>query len=1514
MAVAEYAIQGNALTLPREIESIPATEDVAELQYSPRHGLLFLRSTGAIRVVDVATRTENSVLVAVDKFSSISLSPDGECLFASDFSATVPGGRVCRFDLSRREWEMRPGRFDRLKAVDAQRFIADGLYRFGTRPTMLSGDSMLMDAAYDAATRRVYQGNDPPSMNNQEVRAGGILNDSIFSYSEVKIPDTVVTGPLVLSTNGRLLYYGSAQFDAHVISAGYRVLPEKIHAATGDLAFGATAIYNSATAQPVGSLEFATSVYALATDGSELWAFEPYRNILHRYALTQEPATLSVQASAAGIDISGDVPGITPYPARCEAGRAVTIVAPPTAIVGGSRFSFDRWEIDGASQPAGITAVRVTMDAAHTANAIYSPQPAPFFPREIDAFAATGSGVQMEYSEAFGILLVRNSGTAIFAMNTQTRQPLDTRLAFTKFTDMSLSPDGRCLYAVDYASSGQTLVHRLDLATLSWQTAPVPAARRIEAVDSARFLLMHDSQYELALYRFGSTPEVLSSLRLSYYGDIEYDSASGRIYYATLGVSPSTITVLSLVGDNLSGLVSGKCTAMNNLALSTDGTRIYYARIQIATGNVAAPVQLFSETIYAATASLAFGRHGVYDALTGELLGDLGVSTSALALNSDGSELWVLDPVTQIAHHFALAPIECALTVRSTPALGAPIEGDKPGVATYTAACQPGESVALTSAPAFVADGTRYRFIRWTLDGASQPAGQAQLQLVVQSHRVAEAVYQQDALVTPLPVEIESFPYAADCLQLAYSPSNGLLFLRETKTLHVIDAVSHAQISRDTTFGAFSDMSLSNDESSLFYVICDADGSGSEVGHYKIPTRTWTTYSSWRPYYIEAISGTDYAVTGTQDVKPVRVSHLNQLIAQSVSLVRNYSDIECDPATRLIFVGTPPNNGQIRTMHLVGNSIGESVRTESYGPARDGRPPVVLATDARRLYYGAVVLETLDVRNDLMLFREQVYAATPDLVFCENAFYHARSGAKLGSIGFPCTIYAFTNDASEFWAFNSADKTLHHYRLTDSTVSLAVRSEPVTGLSITGDRPGVTGYFAVCVQGQPVNLTAPSTIVSAGARYDFQHWRVNGIDYPDGVTSLQIVPDADTTAVAVYGVRTFTLTVSSTPVQGIAIDGTIPGTTSYSADCLEDLAVSLSAPPVAVVGDVRYSFVQWKLDGIGRPAGQALLTVSMNEAHAAVAAYQVQTHGLTVQSTPVTGVPITGTSAGSTNYTASCEDQLVVSLWAPKLVVVQNARYKLLRWTLDGADQPPGQASLQLVMDAPHTAVAVYEQVAPSLILRGPADRGEPPLPPAGSTFTVDVYLNNLYGFAGMQAALGFIDASGSDAGFLISTAGGNSTFDGMKIDFNSSLWPVIFAVTAGDLRTFGFMSMAGDTDITQETWVFTITYEYGPSAPGGYSIVTDPLLTAVGGGSGGINFQESAGSLVIQQQALRGDIDGNCVVDLADLIAVRDRLLVDPGSPGYLDADLNGDGRVNVLDLILVRNLMGRKCEENEE
>ncbi|HUU99039.1 MAG TPA: dockerin type I domain-containing protein [Phycisphaerae bacterium] len=81
-------------------------------------------------------------------------------------------------------------------------------------------------------------------------------------------------------------------------------------------------------------------------------------------------------------------------------------------------------------------------------------------------------------------------------------------------------------------------------------------------------------------------------------------------------------------------------------------------------------------------------------------------------------------------------------------------------------------------------------------------------------------------------------------------------------------------------------------------------------------------------------------------------------------------------------------------------------------------------------------------------------------------------------------------------------------------------------------------------------------------------------------------------------------------------------------------------------------------------------------------------------------------------------------------------------------------------------------------------------------------------------------------------------------------------------------------------------------------------------GGSGGIDFPETAGSLVIQQQALRGDIDGNCIVDVADMIAVRDRQLADPGSPGYLDADLNGDGRVNVLDLILVRNLLGRRCE----
>ena len=61
---------------------------------------------------------------------------------------------------------------------------------------------------------------------------------------------------------------------------------------------------------------------------------------------------------------------------------------------------------------------------------------------------------------------------------------------------------------------------------------------------------------------------------------------------------------------------------------------------------------------------------------------------------------------------------------------------------------------------------------------------------------------------------------------------------------------------------------------------------------------------------------------------------------------------------------------------------------------------------------------------------------------------------------------------------------------------------------------------------------------------------------------------------------------------------------------------------------------------------------------------------------------------------------------------------------------------------------------------------------------------------------------------------------------------------------------------------------------------------------------------------SLPADVNGDCVVNILDLLAVRNRLGQDPTSGDNWRADVNGDGAINILDLIFVRNELGTACE----
>ena len=111
--------------------------------------------------------------------------------------------------------------------------------------------------------------------------------------------------------------------------------------------------------------------------------------------------------------------------------------------------------------------------------------------------------------------------------------------------------------------------------------------------------------------------------------------------------------------------------------------------------------------------------------------------------------------------------------------------------------------------------------------------------------------------------------------------------------------------------------------------------------------------------------------------------------------------------------------------------------------------------------------------------------------------------------------------------------------------------------------------------------------------------------------------------------------------------------------------------------------------GTPQPEGQTTLTFTITGATTAVAEYAVIKRTLDVQSTPITGVAIGGlpeSTSGTTNYSAAINDNAEVNLTAPEAF----SDYTFVRWVVNGANQPDGQATVTFSINEDSTAEAVY--------------------------------------------------------------------------------------------------------------------------------------------------------------------------------------------------------------------------------
>lgn len=318
---------------------------------------------------------------------------------------------------------------------------------------------------------------------------------------------------------------------------------------------------------------------------------------------------------------------------------------------------------------------------------------------DIGTIAAPTNAKQMIYSSTYNTLVIKNSASAIIAVNATTGAVESTRLANTQFTQMSMTPSGRYIYAADYGGenigygtpSGTSYVQRYDLLSNSWETKSAYIAGGIAAISDNQFVLKSNDQWvtftndSWSGSHFSVTPLNTPSCCWGpgyyagvYEGSIVYDPTGNRILHGNSGSSSDELQAFKLSGNEFvkqegSGTYGSAQGYGGIVALATDNSALYYGRLQVDPLDVSHDVRVFAENIFAATGDLAFGNGDYYDAHTGDLLGSLGFNTTVYGIDQSGDKIWAFNPVDNTIHLYSTVspvPLPAAAWLMGSGLLG----------------------------------------------------------------------------------------------------------------------------------------------------------------------------------------------------------------------------------------------------------------------------------------------------------------------------------------------------------------------------------------------------------------------------------------------------------------------------------------------------------------------------------------------------------------------------------------------------------------------------------------------------------------------------------------------------------------------------------------------------------------------------------------------------------------------------------------------------------------------------
>jgi len=132
-----------------------------------------------------------------------------------------------------------------------------------------------------------------------------------------------------------------------------------------------------------------------------------------------------------------------------------------------------------------------------------------------------------------------------------------------------------------------------------------------------------------------------------------------------------------------------------------------------------------------------------------------------------------------------------------------------------------------------------------------------------------------------------------------------------------------------------------------------------------------------------------------------------------------------------------------------------------------------------------------------------------------------------------------------------------------------------------------------------------------------------------------------------------------------------------------------------------------------------------------------------------------------------------------------------------------------------------------------------------------------------------------------------------------------LFSATQGDYHV---KSVYGRWNPASQSWV--TDQESSPCLDGGDPSFPPEYEPEPAGFRINMGAYGNTSEASMAKWMLPGDANGDCIVDIRDLIAIKNHLMQSPSTGDLWKYDVNQDNNINVLDLLYVRARLGNECQ----